>query len=322
MSFHMKKPEVLLMGRIPDLPKSETARLFESYTVHALHTCEDSNALVERIKDRVTVIATNGILGASAEFMSNLPNLQAIVSFGAGMDNIDLNYARKQGIQVANTPGVLNDDVANMAMALLLGISREIVEADRYVRRGDWATKGKMGLQKGIRNKKVGILGLGGIGRDLAKKLEAFGCEIAYHNRRENLEVPYSYYHNLLDMAKDCEYLIVICPANAETYKMVNREVIDALGPEGALINIARGTIVDEEALVLALQEDRLGAFASDVFANEPHVPDALFEMSNVILIPYLGSATAETRKAMGELMLRNLERFFAKEPLETPVAL
>lgn len=318
----MNMREVLMMGKISDLPKAETDRLFKSYKVHALHLCEDPDALVESIKDRVTVIATNGVLGASAEFMSNLPNLQAIVSFGAGMDNIDLAYAKTKCIQVSNTPGVLDDDVANMAMALLLGISRKIVEADRYVRRGDWVTKGKMGLQKGIRNKKVGILGLGGIGRDLAKKLVAFGCDIAYHNRRENPDVPYQYYPNLLDMARDCDYLIVICPATAETKNMVNREVIDALGPEGALINIARGTIVDEEALVSALLDGRLGAFASDVFANEPHVPEALFEMSNVILIPHLGSATEETRKAMGELMLRNLERFFAKEPLETPVAL
>ena len=318
----MKEREVLLMGRIPDMPKAETDRLFETYTVHALHLVDDPEALVESVKDRITVIATNGVLGARAEFMSNLPNLQAIVSFGAGMDNIDLAYAKANGIQVSNTPGVLNDDVANMAIALLLGISREIVEADRYVRRGDWVSKGKMGLQKGIRNKKVGILGLGAIGRDLAKKLEAFGCHIAYHNRRENPEVPYRYYPSLLDMATDCEYLIVICPATAETIKLVNRDIIDALGPEGTLINIARGTIVDEEELVLALQEGRLGAFASDVFANEPHVPEALFEMSNVILIPHLGSATAETRKAMGELVLRNLERFFAKEPLETLVSL
>ena len=311
-----------MMGKIPDMPKAETDRLFESYNVHALHLCEDPDALVESIKDQITVIATNGVLGASSEFISNLPNVQAIVSFGAGMDNIDLDYAKTKGIQVSNTPGVLDDDVANMAMALLLGISRKIVEADRYVRRGDWVTKGKMGLQKGIRNKKVGILGLGGIGRDLAKKLVAFGCDIAYHNRRENPGVPYRYYPNLLDMARDCDYLIVICPATAETKNMVNREVIDALGPEGTLINIARGTIVHEEALVSALLDGRLGAFASDVFANEPHVPEALFDISNVILIPHLGSATEETRKAMGELMLRNLERFFANEPLETPVAL
>ena len=311
-----------MMGKIPDMPKAETDRLFESYNVHALHLCEDPDALVESIKDQITVIATNGVLGASSEFISNLPNVQAIVSFGAGMDNIDLDYAKTKGIQVSNTPGVLDDDVANMAMALLLGISRKIVEADRYVRRGDWVTKGKMGLQKGIRNKKVGILGLGGIGRDLAKKLVAFGCDIAYHNRRENPGVPYRYYPNLLDMARDCDYLIVICPATAETKNMVNREVIDALGPEGTLINIARGTIVHEEALVSALLDGRLGAFASDVFANEPHVPEALFDISNVILIPHLGSATEETRKAMGELMLRNLERFFANEPLETPVVL
>ncbi len=300
--------------------KAETDRLFETYTVHALHLSEDPDALVDEIKDRITVIVTNGVIGASGEFMARLPKLEAVICFGAGIDNVDLEYTKANGIQVSNTPGVLNDDVANMAVALLLGISREIVEADRYVRRGDWVRKGKMGIQKSIRGKQVGILGLGGIGRDLARKLEVFGCEVVYHNRRQNPDVPYRYYEDLLEMAKNSDYLIVICPATAETRKMVSREVIDALGPEGTLINIARGTIVDEEALVEALQDGRLGAFASDVFANEPHVPEALFEMPNVILVPHQGSATLDTRTAMGELVLKNLERFFAREPLETPV--
>jgi len=238
------------------------------------------------------------------------------------MDNVDLEYAKLHGIQVSNTPGVLNDDVANLAVALLLGISRDIVEADKYVRRGDWVKKGKMGLQKSIRGRQVGILGLGGIGRDFAKKLEIFGCQVAYHNRRENQNIPYRYYSKLVDMARDSEYLVVICPATAETRNIVDREVIGALGPDGTLINIARGSIVDEEALVEALQDGRLGAFASDVFANEPHVPETLLEMPNVILTPHLGSATVDTRKAMGELVLKNLELFFAGEPLETPVRL
>ncbi len=244
------------------------------------------------------------------------------VCFGAGMDNVDLEYAKQHGIQVSNTPGVLNDDVANLAVALLLGVSREIVEADRYVRRGDWIKKGKMGLQKSIRGRQVGILGLGGIGKDLAKKLEVFGCQVAYHNRQENKSIPYRYYSKLVEMARDSEYLVVICPATAATRNLVNREIIEALGPEGTLINIARGSIVDEEALVEALREGKLGAFASDVFANEPHVPEVLLEMPNVILTPHLGSATVDTRRAMGELVLRNLERFFAGEPLETPVRL
>jgi len=318
----MSKHEVILMGEIRDMPKAETDRLFESYTVHALHLCEDPEAVVEEVKERITAIVTNGVLGVKGEFMARLPKLQGVICFGAGIDNVDLEYAKANGIQVSHTPSVLNDDVANMAVALLLAISREIVEADRYVRRGDWVKKGKMGVQRGIRGKRVGVLGLGGIGRDLARKLEVFGCEIAYHNRRENPEVPYRYYPDLLTMAKDSDYLIVICPATEETRKMVNRGVIDALGPEGTLINIARGTIVDEDALVEALQEGRLGAFASDVFANEPHVPEVLFEMSNVILIPHLGSATVETRRAMGELVLKNLELFFAGKPLKTPVSL
>lgn len=318
----MSKREVILMGEIKDMPKAETDRLYDTYTVHALHLSEDPEALVDAVKDRITVVVTNGVIGVSGEFMARLSKLQAVVSFGAGMDNLDLGYAKANGIQVSNTPNVLNDDVANIAMALLLAISRGIVEADRYVRRGDWVKKGKMDVQKSIRGKRVGILGLGGIGRDLARKLEVFGCEVVYHNRRENPEVPYRYYSDLLSMAQDSDYLVVICPATTETIKMVNREVIEALGPEGTLINIARGSIVDEEELVAALKDGRLGAFASDVFTNEPHVPEDLFSMANVILLPHLGSATADTRRAMGELVLKNLERFFAGEPLETPVRL
>ena len=318
----MRKHEVLLTGRIRDMMKAETDRLFHTYTVHALHRSEDPDALVEEVKDRITAIATNGVLGASGEFMARFPNLKAVICFGAGIDNVDLAYAKQQGIQVSNTRGVLNDDVANLAMTLLLGISREIVEADKYVRRGDWIRKGKMGLQKSIRGRQVGILGLGGIGRDFAKKLEVFGCQLAYHNRCENKNIPYRYYSNLTEMARDSEYLVVICPATSETRNLVDSEVIDALGPDGTLINIARGSIVDEEALVEALQDGRLGAFASDVFAHEPHVPEALLEMPNVILAPHIGSATVDTRTAMGELMLKNLERFFAGEPLETPVRL
>ena len=318
----MRKHEVLLTGRIKDMLKAETDHLFHTYTVHALHLSEDPDALLEEVKDRITAIATNGVLGASGEFMAQFPKLQAVICFGAGIDNVDLDFAKAHGIQVSNTPGVLNDDVANLAVALLLGISREIVEADRYVRKGDWVKKGKMGLGKSIRGRQVGILGMGGIGRDLAVKLEVFGCKVAYHNRRENKNVPYRYYNELLEMARDSEYLVVICPATAETSNLVDREVIGALGPDGALINIARGSIVDEEALVEALREGRLGAHASDVFANEPHVPEALLEMPNVILVPHIGSATMDTRRAMGELMLRNLERFFAGEPLETPVRL
>ncbi len=252
--------------------------------------------------------------------MDALPNLEIIACYGVGVDAIDLAHAAARGVTVTNTPDVLNDDVANLAIGLLLASSRCIVGGDRYVRAERWPA-GEMALSHGLRGKTVGILGLGRIGKDIAQKLSVFGCEIVYHGRREQAQQPHRYYADLRAMAGDCDHLIVICPATEETRELVNREVLDALGPSGTLINVARGSVVDEPALVAALSDGRLGAAALDVFANEPHVPAPLLTMDNVVLLPHLGSATVETRQAMGDLVIENLALHFAGKPVVTPVA-
>lgn len=318
----MEKPDVLQVGPMNDMLESETEALRDQYEVHKLFDSEDPDTLIETLSGRLRTIVTNGHAGASAELMGRFAQLDAVVCFGAGVDNVDLAYAAANGIQVSNTPEVLNDDVANLAVGLMLASSRALVEGDKYVRRGDWLKKGNMPLQKAIRGARVGILGLGGIGKEVARKLEVFGCEIVYHGRRQQEGVAYPYYEDLVEMAEDCSYLILVCPATSETLKIVNREVLDALGSEGTLINIARGSVVDEAALVAALQEGRLGAAALDVFENEPMVPEELLEMPNVVLVPHVGSATVATRKAMGQLVLKNLSLVFEGKPVATPVSI
>ncbi len=311
----MDKPEVLLA--VP-LMKDFMDSLHEKYRVYSWYEIEDQEKLLQEAGHRIRAIATGGHAGAERSLMERLPNLELMACFGVGVDAVDISYTRSRNIQVTNTPDVLNDDVANLAIGLLLASSRALVESDKFVRRGDWL-KGTMPLQKGIRGKKTGILGLGRIGKDIAGKLEVFGCDLCYHGRNEQPDVDYPYYPNPVDMARDCEYLIVICPASKDTYRIVDEKVLDALGPQGTLINIARGSVVDEPAMVAALKEGRLGAAALDVFADEPNVPEELFAMPNVVLAPHVGSAVTDTRKAMGEVVLKNLELFFSGQPLATP---
>lgn len=230
-----------------------------------------------------------------------------------------LSHAAARNVIVTNTPDVLNDDVANLAVGLLLAASRGVVAGDRFVRDHEWL-KGNRPLMRSIRDKPVGILGLGRIGKNIARKLEVFGCDILYHGRKEQPEQPYRYYGDLVAMAEDSDYLIVICPANDETCDIVDRDVVNALGPEGALINISRGSVVDEPELVTALRDGRLGGAALDVFADDPRVPEALLTLDNVILQPHIGSATVETRQAMGDLVIKNLALHFSGQPVVTPI--
>ena len=250
-------------------------------------------------------------VGASASLIDALPNLEIISSFGVGTDSIDVEHARKRGVRVANTPDVLNDDVANLAIMLLLATTRSFVSYDRYVREGRWVREGDPPLTRGIAGRQIGIVGLGRIGRVIAEKLRVFHCEIAYFGRHERKDAPYRYYSDLVALARDSAALIVIVPGGAETENLIDASVIDALGPEGILINVARGSVVDEPALVTALKEGRLGGAGLDVFADEPNVPEALFKMDNVVLQPHQGSATIETRRAMGDRMLENLAAHF-----------
>jgi len=291
----------------------------QAYSVHRLYEMSDRDAWLAENGAKIRAIGTDGHLGASADLMDCLPNLEIIGCYGVGVDAINLDHARKKGVVVTNTPDVLNDDVANLAVALLLDVSRQIVAADRYVRSGQWLKK-NMPLAKSIRDRKVGILGLGRIGKSIAEKLQVFGCRISYHGRREQSDVSYRFFPDLVEMARDSDYVVVICPGGEATRNIVNREVIEALGPEGTLINVARGSVVDEPELVSALVDGRLGAAGLDVFAAEPKVPEELFALDNVVLQPHRGSATAETRRAMGDLVVRNLAAHFAGKTVLTPV--
>lgn len=310
------KPEILMMG--PMMPHVEAA-LDESYTVHRLFKADNKDALLAEAGPRIRGIATDGGLGASADLMGKLPALEIVSCYGVGVDAIDLGHAKSQGVTVTNTPDVLNDDVANLAVALVLATSRTLVANDSYVRQGRWQSKGAPPLARSIRGAKIGILGLGRIGKDIAGKMQVFGCEIAYHGRSKQ-DVPYEYFDNLTDMARAVDYLIAICPGGPSTNKIVNAEVLEALGKDGTFINVARGSVHDETALVSALYNGTLGAAGLDVFENEPGVPEALLTMDNVVLQPHQGSGTVETRRAMGDLVIENLRRHFKGEPVKTPV--
>jgi lactate dehydrogenase-like 2-hydroxyacid dehydrogenase len=309
------KPELVMVG--PMMPHVMEA-LDGDFTVHRLWEAGDRAALLKQVGGTVRAMATGGHLGADAALMDALPKLEIIGCYGVGVDAIDLKHAARRKIIVTNTPDVLNDDVANMAIALLLATSREIVNGDRYVREGKWL-KSAMHLTRAIRGRRLGILGLGRIGKDIARKAAVFDMEIAYHGRSKQ-DVPYLFYPDLVEMARDCDFLVAICPGGAATDKIVNRAVLDALGPEGVFINVARGSVVDEPALVAALQEGRLGGAGLDVFAAEPKVPDALLKMEQVVLQPHAASATRETRRAMGDLVVDNLRAHFAGKPVLTPV--
>ena len=311
------KPEVLLIGELVPHVMQE---LEDKYTLFKMYEADDPQAFLKEAGGKIRAIATGNTYGVTAEIIDACPALEIISSVGVGTDGHDVEHARKRGVQVCNTPDVLNDDVANLALLLLLSTTRNFVTHDRFVRAGRWEHEGDPPLTRGVANKQIGIVGMGRIGRVIAEKLQVFHCKVAYFARNERPEVPYRYYADLVEMARDSAALIVIVPGGPATEGMVGRAVMDALGPEGVLVNVARGSVVDEEELVKALQEGRLGGAGLDVFADEPKVPEALYHMDHVVLQPHQGSATVETRRAMGELMLENLAAHFAGKPLISPL--
>ncbi len=309
------KPEILMMG--PMMPHVEAA-LDEAYIVHRIFQADDADAMLAEAGPRIRGVATDGGKGASDDVMGRLPALEVVSCYGVGTDAIDLDHARGRGVTVTNTPDVLNDDVANMAVAFVLATSRTLVANDMFVRQGKWLG-GNPPLARAIRGRKVGILGLGRIGKDIAEKLGVFGCEIAY-NGRSKQDVAFEYFDDLTEMASAVDFLIAICPGGPSTNGIVNAAVLEALGPEGTFINVARGSVHDEAALVAALESGKLGFAGLDVFEAEPKVPEALLKMDNVILQPHQGSGTVETRRAMGDLVIENLRLHFAGSPVKTPV--
>ncbi|MDB2389707.1 2-hydroxyacid dehydrogenase [Alphaproteobacteria bacterium] len=308
---------MLLIGGATPIMMEEFNRHF---TVYIWDEISDKDGFLAEHGAQIMAVATNGHDGVAPKIMAGLTNLKIISCYGVGYDAIDTNVATKRDIMVTHTPIVLNNDVANTAIMLMLAVSRRLVHDHEWVCSGRWKDQGNAPLTRSIEGTNVGIFGLGRIGQTIARKLEAFDCNIVYHTRTEKPDLPYRFYDNLTEMAGDVDYLIAVTPGDASTYKKINREVIDALGSKGTLINVGRGSVVDEVALVAALEDGRLGGAGLDVFANEPHVPPALFEMDNVTLTPHVASATVETRRAMGNLTIENLLRFFNEGTVTTPV--
>ncbi|MET0437246.1 MAG: 2-hydroxyacid dehydrogenase [Devosia sp.] len=305
--------EILQTG--PLLASCEKA-LAERYTVHKLHEIADKDAWLAANGARIRAHAGSGVQKA---LMEKLPNLEIIASFGVGYDNIDTATAKARNIRVTNTPDVLNDAVAEITIGLMISLARRIPQGDQFVRQGKWPGN-NFGLFSELTGKTVGILGLGRIGKEIATRAQAMKMRVVYYGRHQQPSVPYIYYNNLEDMARDSDWLVIIAPGGKGTEGIVSKKVLEALGPEGKLVNVARGTLVDEPAMVELLQNGGLGGAALDVFEKEPQVPQALLGLDNVVLSPHQGSATNQTRDAMGALLVANLERHFAGEPLISAV--
>lgn len=309
-------PQLLMIG--PLLP-ALVERIEQAYQVHRFWELDDPQGWLRTHAEGIDAIATSGVFGASAELIEALPNLKAIISFGVGYDSIAVDTAKKRGIAVTNTPGVLDNCVADTAVAILLALGRRISEADRFVRAGEWQ-HARFPLARSIGGKVCGIVGMGNIGRAIAKRVEAFGMTVAYHNRRRRDDVDYAYHETLEGLLEAADYAVLVVPGGSATDKLIGAEQLRALGPQGYLVNIARGSVVDEQALITALQNGTIAGAALDVFADEPRVPAELLALDNVVLTPHIGSGTHETRQAMADLFFANLEGFFKQGRAVTPV--
>lgn len=311
------KPDVISGG---PLPLNCGDRLVERFTVHKLPAEPERPAFFAALKDKVRFLQWSGSIKTGPAIMDALPKLELISCFGVGYDGIDVPAATQRKIAVTNTPDVLNDCVADTAIGLVLNIMRRYVAADRYVRVGDWVAKGMQPLTTSVHHKKMGIVGLGRIGKTIAKRALGFDMEIGYFGRNRQAGVAFRYFDKLADMAAWCDVMVVITPGGAETKNMIDAKILEALGPKGFLINVARGSVVDEPALIAALKAGKIAGAGLDVFADEPRVPAELIALENVVLAPHVASATVETRKAMGDLVVDNLIHALEGKPLLTRV--
>ena len=310
------KPEVLQVG---PMMKHVEAAMNEAYRVHRYWEADDQAALLAAAAPQVRGVATNGHAGCSRAIIEALPKLEVIASYGVGYDAVDIAACKEHDIRVTNTPDVLNDAVAELTLGLMIALCRRIPQADVHVREGWWLEAGYP-LTAELTGARVGILGLGRIGKEIARRCQAFKMRVAYHGRSEQPHEPYEYYADIIAMARDVDWLVVIAPGTAATSGIVSRQVMEALGPQGNLVNVARGSLIDETAMIEMLQSAALGGAALDVFADEPRAPEALFGLDNVVLSPHQASATKKTRTAMGDLVVQNLAAHFAGAPLLTPV--
>ena len=307
--------KILQQGRL--LPYLEQA-LAQQYDLHPLYSEADPTAFLRARGAEFVGLATSARFGADRTLMEALPRLKVISSFGVGLDTIDLPCARERGVQVGYTPDVLNDCVADTAFGLLMDVARGFSASDRFVRRGGWL-KGAYPLTTRVSGKRLGIVGLGRIGRVVARRASGFDMDIRYHNRRALTDVPYGYESTLKGLADWADFLVVISAGGESTRHLISADVLRALGPDGFLVNVSRGSVIDEQALIAALQSGQIAGAGLDVYQDEPNVPEALLGLDNVVLLPHVASATHETRRAMADRVLDNLAGFFANG--EVPVA-
>jgi lactate dehydrogenase-like 2-hydroxyacid dehydrogenase len=293
--------------------------LAERYTVHRFFEVDDKQAFLAEKAAAIRGVVTGGHIGIPADLAAALPNLEIVSINGVGFDKVDLVEAKRRGFRVSNTPDVLTADVADLALGLILGHARLLPRADRHVREGKWPS-GELGLATRMSGRRYGIFGLGRIGQAIATRLEGFDARISYSGRTKR-DVAYDYHATIEELAANCDVLVIAAAATPETRHVVNRRVLEALGPKGTLVNVARGSLVDEKALVQALQEGVIAGAALDVFEDEPRASEAFFTMDNVVLAPHVGSGTHETRRAMADLVLANLDAHFSGKALPTPVA-
>lgn len=318
MEETVMKPEILLVGPYPEW---DLVELEMQYDVRKLYEAAEKDVFLETHGPQIRAIATRGELGASAELINKLPKLEIVSIYGVGYDAVDLKACRERGIRVTNTPDVLTNDVADLGIGMMLAQSRGIIGAETWVKDGSWREKGLYPLKRRVWGRKAGVLGLGRIGFEVAKRLKGFGMDIAYSDVDAK---PYAdgmtFIANPIELARHADFLFVTLAASAATKHIVSKDVIEALGPEGMLINISRASNIDEEALLTALENGAVGSAALDVFEGEPKLNPRFLELHNVLVQPHHASATIETRKAMGKLVRDNLAAHFEGVVLPTPV--
>ena len=309
------RPEVLAAARLAPM---YVEQLQSRYTLlDRLH--ETDAAAFAAVAPRIQAVAAQGETQVTDALMAQLPALKLISVMGVGYDRIDVAAAKRRGVMVTHTPDVLNDEVADTAIGLMLCAARQFPAADRFVRAGEWL-KGPMPLQRKMSGARLGVVGMGRIGKAIAQRAQAFGMSIAYTARSAKADLPYRFVDSPRGLAAESDFLVIITPGGAGTRKLIDAEVLKALGPKGILVNVARGSVVDEAALIEALKNGVIGGAALDVFEDEPRVPQALIDLPQVVLAPHIGSATRETRQAMCDLAVNNLEAFYAGRPLLSPV--
>jgi lactate dehydrogenase-like 2-hydroxyacid dehydrogenase len=312
-----EKIEILLSGP----PKPTIVNGLASFTVHRLVDAKDRDALLNEIAPRVRAMAVSVSSDRiGPELMSKLPKLEIVSTFAVGYDHVDVKWAAEHGVTVTNTPKVLNEEVADTAIGLILCTVREFPQAERFLRAGKWAKAGYPLTKATLRNRTVGMVGMGAIGQAIARRLDAMKVPVVYHSRRPAAGVSYRHYPTLVDMARDVDILVVITPGGPGTKNLINADVLKALGPDGILINMARGSVVDEPALIQALKDKTILMAGLDVYVNEPEVPPELIAMENVVLFPHLGSASVYTRTQMDQLVVDNIVAWAAGKGPLTPV--